>query len=45
MGLLSMYFDAVVEDVEKYFFQNGSGHTVHCTLNFFPDQYKNSQEA
>ena len=30
LGLLGMYFDAVVEEVEKYllFFQIGSGHTV-----------------
>ena len=30
LGLLGMYFDAVVVEVEKYllFFQIGSGHTV-----------------
>ena len=30
LGLLGMYFDAMVVEVEKYllFFQIGSGHTV-----------------
>ena len=32
LGLLGMYFDAVVVEVEKYFFfQIGSGHTV-CSI-------------
>ena len=35
MGLLGMYFDAVVVEVGKclFFFQVGSGHTVSSVLN------------
>ena len=37
LGLLGMYFDAVVVEVEKYllFFQIGSGHTVSQTFLYF----------
>ena len=36
LGLLGMYFDAVVVEVEKFllFFQIGSGHTVLCSLHY-----------
>ena len=36
LGLLGMYFDAVVVEVEKYllFFQIGSGHTVTLDRSF-----------
>ena len=39
LGLLGMYFDAVVVEVEKYvftFFQIGSGHTVLRWKNWQP---------
>ena len=38
LGLLCMYFDAVVVEVEKYllFFQIGSGHTVIPQTSFLP---------
>ena len=29
LGLLGNYFDAVVVEVEKFFFQIGSGHIVN----------------
>ena len=49
LGLLGMFFDAVVVEIEKYlFFQIGSGHIVlhipqnYCTLfcEFFNSMYK-----
>ena len=39
LGLLGMYFDAVVVEVEKYllFFQTGSGHTVYLSASKYVD--------
>ena len=39
LGLLGMYFDAVVVEVEKYllFFQVGSGHTVIAAWILFKE--------
>ena len=43
LGLLGMYFDAVVVEVEKYLlsFQIGSGHTVPLQLLQIANSKKN----